>query len=109
MKLGQLRDYALSLPATAEAPHFDYASFRVKGRIFVTVPPDEAHAHVFVDDAHREMAVELHPGYVETLLWGQKAAGVRVSLAKAAPEVVFALVRNAWERKAPKSLSKAAG
>jgi predicted DNA-binding protein (MmcQ/YjbR family) len=32
------REFALSLPGTSEEPHFDMSSFRVKGKIFATVP-----------------------------------------------------------------------
>jgi hypothetical protein len=32
-----VRRIALSLPETAEAPHFESASFRVRGKIFATV------------------------------------------------------------------------
>ncbi|RYZ21574.1 MAG: MmcQ/YjbR family DNA-binding protein [Chitinophagaceae bacterium] len=109
MKADQLRKYALSLPETTEEPHFNFASFRVKGKIFVTLPPEERHAHIFVDDEHREMATTLHPEYVEPLMWGKKIAGVRVALSKATPTVVTELVRNAWVRKASRSLVKAAG
>jgi hypothetical protein len=30
MKLEEVRRYALALPEAIEAPHFDYASFRVR-------------------------------------------------------------------------------
>jgi YjbR len=46
MNVAQVRRYALSLPDTTEEPHFEYSSFRVRGKIFVTVPPDEEHIHV---------------------------------------------------------------
>ena len=45
-----MRAFALSLPATTEEPHFDMSSFRVRGKIFATVPPDGEHLHVFVDE-----------------------------------------------------------
>jgi hypothetical protein len=48
--LEHARRFALSLPEATEEPHFDKASFRVCGKIFATVPPDEAHLHVFVDE-----------------------------------------------------------
>ena len=41
MKMSQLRTFALALPETTEEPHFNYSSFRVRGKIFATVPPDE--------------------------------------------------------------------
>lgn len=46
MKLEQARKYALSLPETTEAPHFDYTSFRVKGKIFATSPPGGEFLHI---------------------------------------------------------------
>jgi hypothetical protein len=106
MNLDQLRTYALSLPCASEEPHFNYASFRVKGKIFVTVPPDGKFAHIFVDDEQRDLAIALHPEFVETLTWGKKTVGVRVSLAKAKTGFVHGLVRNAWMRKASKTLAK---
>ena len=102
MQLKQLRTYALSLPETSEEPHFNYNSFRVKGKIFVTVPPGEEFAHVFVGDEQRDMAVALYPEAVEPLSWGKKVVGVRVFLPKAKMGFVRGLVRSAWERKAPK-------
>lgn len=104
MQFEQLRTYALSLPGTTEAPHFNYDSFRVGGRIFVTVPPGETVAHIFVDDAQRDMATARYPDAVEPLTWGRKVVGVRVFLAKAKAGFVRDLVLGAWARKAPRSL-----
>ena len=106
MKAEQLRAFALSLPATTEEPHFHYTSFRVKGKIFVTVPPDEEYAHIFVDEEHREMATVVHAKFAETLLWGKKSVGIRVKLAKAKLGVVKELVVHAWRLKAPKNIAK---
>lgn len=107
MKIAQVRSFALSLPASTEEPHFHYSSFRVKGKIFVTVPPEETHVHVFIDDEEREMALTLHPEFVEKLLWGGKVVGVRVTLAKANADVTNQLIRQAWLRKAPKRVAAA--
>jgi hypothetical protein len=104
MNIVQVRRYALSLPEAHEEPHFEYSSFRVRGKIFATVPPDGKHLHVFVGDDEREVALELHAAFLETLIWGGKARGLRVRLSGAAPSVVNQLVRAAWVRKAPKQL-----
>lgn len=106
MKLEELRAYALSLPATSEEPHFNYGSFRVKGKIFVTVPPGETFVHIFVGDELRDKAVALYPRAIEPLTWGKKVVGVRVSLAKAKVGFVRELVHSAWARKAPKAFLK---
>jgi hypothetical protein len=104
MKLADARRLALALPEAAEAPHFEYTSFRVRGKIFATAPPDGAHLHVFVDDDERERAVELHPEWAEKLWWGKKVVGVRIRLARAAPAEVRRMLGNAWSRKAPRAL-----
>lgn len=46
--LRAVRLFALSLPDATEEPHFDFDSYRVEGKIFVTVPPAGTHIHVFV-------------------------------------------------------------
>lgn len=104
MNVAQVRRYALSLPEVHEEPHFEFSSFRVRGKIFVTIPPDGKHLHIFVGDDEREVALELHALFVETLMWGGKARGLRVRLSTASPSVVNQLVRSAWVRKAPKKL-----
>ncbi|MBL8310506.1 MAG: MmcQ/YjbR family DNA-binding protein [Burkholderiales bacterium] len=106
MDITAVRRYALSLPEAVEAPHFHYASFRVKKKIFVTVPPDATHIHVFVPDEAREKALILYPAFVEKLLWGNKVAGVRVNLADANADAVHDLILQAWRAKAPKALQK---
>ena len=106
MKLAPIRKHALSLPEVTEQPHFEYSSFRVRGKIFVTVPPDEAHVHVFVGENEREAALALYPEFVEKLTWGGKVVGLRVALARAAMEPVTKLVTEAWRHKAPKRLAR---
>lgn len=99
-----VRSSLLALPDVVEAPHFQYTSFRVGGKIFVTVPPAHTHLHVFITDEQREAALAMEPESVGKLLWGGKVVGVRVDLSAAAPELVTRLLRQAWERKAPKRL-----
>jgi hypothetical protein len=104
MKLSVVRNHALSLPEATEEPHFDYASFRVRGKIFVTVPPDEEHIHIFLGPEPRAAALDTWPSFLEELKWGKKVLGLRVSLDLATPAVVKRLVSQAWHDKAPKSL-----
>ena len=102
MKMAAVRKHALSLAEVVEAPHHAYASFRVRGRIFVTVPPDEEAIHVFVDEDDRERALAMHPEWTEKLLWGGKVRGLRVTLARARAAAVKALVTQAYEAQARK-------
>ena len=94
----------MSLPEVTEEPHFKYSSFRVRGKIFVTVPPDEEHIHIFVPDELREQALATSHDFLEKLRWGGKVVGLRATLARASPAVVNRLVNLAWASKAPKRL-----
>ena len=104
MRIGQVRGFVLALPEVIERPHFQLASFRVRGKIIATIPPGEKFLHVFVSDEDRDLALAMEPGFIEKLYWGERAAGVRIVLAKAKPGVVKRLLVKAWIRKAPKSL-----
>jgi hypothetical protein len=104
MKPEQVRRFALSLPKAAEEPHFEMWSFRVRGKIFATVPPEGGLLHVFVDDEAVRTAVRDDPAAFEELWWGKKLAGVRVKLAAAKPAAVFDLLQTSWRRKAPKRI-----
>jgi hypothetical protein len=109
VKLAVVRKFAMALPEVTEEPHFHLTSFRVRGKIFVTAPPEETHLHVFVDDALRGPALAVHPDFIEPLLWGGNVRGLRIALAAAKPAVVENLVRAAWEGKSQKrSLAKSA-
>jgi hypothetical protein len=102
--LGQARRLALSMPEVTEQPHFDMSSFRVRGKIFVTVPPGGTRLHVFIDPLKVEGYVAQDPAAFEPLHWGKRLSGLRVTLA-ATPEASLAeLIEEAWRRKAPKSL-----
>lgn len=103
--LEQAREFALSLPAVTEEPHFDMSSFRVRGRIFATVPPGGEFLHVFVDEGEIRAAVAEDPGAFEPLLWGQRIRGVRVRIAAAAGDRVADLLEESWRRKAPARLA----
>lgn len=107
MKLEQVRKMALSLPLSTEEPHFQYTSFRVKGKIFATAPPDEEHLHVFVNDALREQVVGARPEVFEALHWGSRIVGVRVKLRAALPAEVAKLLSSAWSDRAPRAVAAA--
>ncbi len=61
MKFSTVHKFAMSLPEAAEAPHFETSSFRVRGKIFVTVPPGQEFIHVFVPEDSRAVALRHTP------------------------------------------------
>ena len=97
MRIATVRTYALSLEDVTEQPHHEYSSFRVRGKIFVTVPPKEDAIHVFVGEEDRERELAMTPEWAEKLLWGGKSRGLRIALAAAPAAAVKALVRRAYE------------
>lgn len=106
MRLDTARRFALALPATTEEPHFDAGSWRVKGKIFCTIPPGGRLLHVHVDDGEVQALVGEDPAAFEVIVWGKRDVSnwVRVHLAKASADQVKELLEEAWRRKAPKRL-----
>ncbi|HEX7769167.1 MAG TPA: MmcQ/YjbR family DNA-binding protein [Dokdonella sp.] len=107
MDIEAIRTIALGLPEVTEEPHFDYGSFRVKGKIFVTVPPDQQHIHVRLDEQQRLLVLATAPRGMEALHWGKQILGIRVDLRTADPRQVARLVETAWRYRAPKRLAAA--
>ncbi len=101
--LGHARKVALALPETTEEAHHDMSSFRVRGKIFATVP-DDAHLRVMVDEGEIRAAVAANPEACRELFWGKRLAAVEVDLKRAKPSLVKDLLTDAWIRKAPKKL-----
>lgn len=104
--LEEVRAFALALPEVTEEPHFEKASFRVRGKIFATVPQGGAYLHVFVDEWAVQSCVTDDPAAYEELTWGGRLAGLRINLGMAQAQPVLELVEEAWRRKAPKRLQQ---
>jgi hypothetical protein len=104
VKFATVYKCAMALPEVTQEPHHHFGSFRVRGKIFVTVAPEQQHIHVFLSEQQREQAFALYPEFVDKLLWGGKVVGIKVTLANASAATVKLLIRQAWESKAPKAL-----
>lgn len=103
-----VRKLALSLPETTEEDHFGRPSFRVRGKIFATLP-DFEHLNVMIDPFDVEGVVRTDPAACEELRWGKTIRGVRVKLRVVTPELITDLVTAAWRRKAPRQLARLSG
>jgi hypothetical protein len=97
------RRLTLALPGTAEQDHHGRPSFRVRGKIFATVP-DGDHLNVMTAEADIRAAVSEEPGACEELLWGGRLRAVRVDLREVTLPLLAELLADAWRRKAPASL-----
>ena len=94
--LDAIRRVALALPEVTEEPHHHFGSFRVRGKIFATVPPGGELLHIFVSEQDRERALATDPEFLEPLLWGGKVVGLRARLPVALRATVLDLVRKAY-------------
>ncbi len=104
MRLADARRFALSLPETTEEPHFDAGSFRVRRKIFATVPPGGKQLRVFIEPDEVQALLAEDPIVFEPIVWGKRVVpnGVCINLATAQPSVVRELLENAWRLRAPK-------
>ena len=104
MRLETARRFALSLPETTEQPHFEKSSFRVKGKIFATVPVGGKALHVFVGEETSVLVAE-DPAAFELIRSAKNIAvddWIRVNLAAAESTRVRELLEDAWRYKAPR-------
>jgi hypothetical protein len=102
------RTFALALPEVTEEDHHGMASFRIRGRIFATVP-DDAHLRIMVDEHEIRAAVAEHPQACAELYWGKRLSCVVVELSRAGARQVEDLLTDAWARKAPARLARRQG
>ena len=104
MKLAAARAIALALPEVTEADHHGRSSFRVRGKIFATVP-DHEHFNVMLPDDVVDLALQRAPTACTPLRWGRQLAGVRVALTAIKPTQLADLLAEAWRIKAPRALA----
>jgi hypothetical protein len=85
------------LPQTTEEPHFETSSFRVKGKIFATVPVGGKTLHVFVGVDEARVLIAENPTAFEEIRSGRRSARdwVRVNLAAAESSQVRELLE--WD------------
>ena len=95
----EVRRLALSLPGSAEQDHHGKPSFRVRGKIFATLP-DEGRLNVMVDECAVRWAVGAEPVACEELWWGRRLRGVRVDLHAASRDTISELLADAWRSRA---------
>src|SRR3954447_21591613 len=100
--ISRVRKAAMALPETTEQPHFDLVSWRVRDRIFATIPNEPGRLRVFVEETEVAEMVAADPAAYEPVRWGKRVAGVEAILSAADEADVVALLESAWRRKAPK-------
>jgi hypothetical protein len=104
-----MRTLALALPEVEEYDHWGRPSFRVGGKIFLTLWPDERRAVLKLTPADQGALVMLDPEAWAAVpgAWGQR--GWTSTLLDHVEHTVFAQsLRTAWREVAPKRLLKTA-
>jgi len=108
MTAEQFREIALSFPEAVEAAHMDHPDFRVGGRIFATLGyPNEGFGVLLLSPEEQREIIGRHPKMFEPVPggWGRRGS-TQVVLARITRPVLDAAMKKAWQRKAPKRLSK---
>ncbi len=105
-RLDQATSLALSLPETTEQDHHGMISFRVRGKIFATVPDDD-HIRIMVGEDEIHAAVAEHPEACAEFYWGSRLACVVVELDRIGLVVLRQLLTEAWLGKAPRATAAA--
>ena len=108
MTAAQFREIALSFPEAVEAAHMGHPDFRVGGRIFATLGyPNEGRGVLVLSPEGQQELISLHPEMFEPVPggWGRRGS-TQVLLRQITRPVLEAAMRKAWQRKAPKRLSK---
>jgi hypothetical protein len=105
-ELDRMRRFALGLPEATEEPHFDLSSWRVRGKIFATLPPGGELLRLRVDPDEWHALVEGNPAAYAEVVWGKRPIRdwVEVHLPVAPLDEVRELVEEAWRLRAPKRL-----
>jgi hypothetical protein len=106
VKLEEVRKVVLALPDTTEEPHHNFGSFRVRGKIFVTIPPGGELLHIFLPAEQRDQALAMDPEFLEPVHWGSKVLGVRAKLPLASQATILSLVRQAYAFKSEQASSR---
>src|SRR6516225_7876956 len=105
MTANQFRSLALSFPETSESSHMGHPDFRVRGKIFATLGPDEDWGMVKLTPDEQSSFLRIKPDAFHPAAgaWGRKGATI-VRLCDADEAIVRQALIAAWRHTAPKRL-----
>ena len=107
MTAEEFRSLALSLPEALEAAHMGHPDFRVRGKIFATLGPEEAWGMVKLTPEQQRQFVQADPEAFRPFkgAWGLRGC-TQVCLEPATEGTVRQALIAAWRNTAPKRLSQ---
>jgi len=105
MTADDFRKLALSLPEALEGAHMGHPDFRIRGKIFATLGPDEQWGMVKLTPEQQATFVRDEPETFETFpgAWG-RGGSTKVLLDNARVSIVRPALLAAWRNTAPKRL-----
>lgn len=105
MTADEFRKLALSFPEAAESSHMNHPDFRVGGKIFATLGPDEVWGMVKLTADQQATFIDAHSKVFHPAsgMWGRRGATI-VHLRGAKSSVVEPALIMAWRNTAPKRL-----
>ncbi len=105
MTQDDIRRVALSMPEAVESPHFDRASFRVRGKIFATLPPGGELVVLKLPELVKESVLQSDPqAHVPLPGAWERSGSTQLRIGRMDEEKLTDLVRLAWRTVAPKTL-----
>lgn len=107
MKAGALRSHALSLPGAVEQETWGDATFRVRGKIFCILAPDERSASLKASLDDQEALVATRPRTYSVAPYVGRYGWISVRLPGADPDEVRDLITQAWRMTAGKRAAAA--
>jgi hypothetical protein len=108
MTADDFRKLALSLPEACESEHMNHPDFRVRGKIFATIWPDDGWGMVKLTPEQQRIFMRAEPDVFVPVKggWGRQGC-TNVILDSAEPELVRRALIAAWRKTAPKRLAEA--
>jgi hypothetical protein len=106
MTPNQFRRLALNFPETIESAHMGHPDFRVAGKIFATLGPDESWAMLKLTPQQQKESLRAHPKVFEPFngAWGRRGC-TKVLLNAATKPILTPALIAAWRNTAPPDLS----
>ncbi len=106
MTFREFRRLCLALPEAEETETWGEATFRVRARIFAIGSPEGRSVSLKASLDDQAGLVAMDPKTFAVAAYTGRFGWVNVSLARLGPELGARLVRNAWERTAPRRLAR---
>ena len=94
------RKLALSLPDASEGEHMDHPDFRVRGKIFATIHPDDTWGVVMLTPSQQRQVVAADPEVFVPVKggWGRRGA-TQIRLKSVTSPAARAALRQAWHNR----------